>query len=172
MTRLTDSTRLTYAWNETPERALLPTAPADGYIECRIERDGPLVRDALGEETDFVVELVTWLEDLEPTSDRRPLPRPIVFHSPTGFAWGYLGSGPADLAANILALFVSWKEAWRLHQLFKEEVVARIPEAGGRLYCSTIELWLRARWAREIADPDLLRQEQIRREHVEMEDAR
>jgi len=26
----------------------------------------------------------------------------IVCHSPTGFEWGYGGSGPADLALNIL----------------------------------------------------------------------
>ena len=31
-----------------------------------------------------------------------PLRLDIVNHSPTGFAWGYSGSGPAQLAAAIL----------------------------------------------------------------------
>jgi hypothetical protein len=35
--------------------------------------------------------------------DREPLRQRIVYHSPTGFEWGYAGSGPADLALNILA---------------------------------------------------------------------
>jgi hypothetical protein len=34
------------------------------------------------------------------------VPQRIVQHSPTGFAWGYGGSGPADLALNILSIFV------------------------------------------------------------------
>lgn len=32
----------------------------------------------------------------------KPLPH-VVRHSPTGFEWGYGGSGPADLAYSILA---------------------------------------------------------------------
>lgn len=31
-----------------------------------------------------------------------PLPH-VAHHSPTGYAWGYAGSGPADLALSILA---------------------------------------------------------------------
>jgi hypothetical protein len=34
--------------------------------------------------------------------DREPL-KHLVLHSPTGMEWGYLGSGPADLALSILA---------------------------------------------------------------------
>ncbi len=33
---------------------------------------------------------------------RSLLERRIVWHSPTGFEWGYAGSGPADLALNLL----------------------------------------------------------------------
>jgi len=33
------------------------------------------------------------------------VPRLISRHSPTGFAWGYGGSGPADLALNICEAF-------------------------------------------------------------------
>ena len=42
---------------------------------------------------------------IEEDGVRRPLnPRyDLRNHSPTGFAWGYLGSGPAQLALAILA---------------------------------------------------------------------
>jgi hypothetical protein len=35
------------------------------------------------------------------TGERYPLPH-IVRHSPRGFAWGYVGSAPADLARSLL----------------------------------------------------------------------
>jgi len=35
----------------------------------------------------------------------------IVEHSPTGFQWGYGGSGPADLALSILADCIGLDEA-------------------------------------------------------------
>lgn len=35
--------------------------------------------------------------------DGRPLLQ-LTYHSPTGFAWGYAGSGPSDLALSILHL--------------------------------------------------------------------
>lgn len=30
------------------------------------------------------------------------LPQRVVYHSPDGFEWGYAGSGPSDLALNLL----------------------------------------------------------------------
>jgi hypothetical protein len=60
----------------------------------------------------------------------------IVLHSPTGFEYGYGGSGPADLALSILCdLFEERPTSeqlnrgesvgWKLHQDFKAGVVAR-----------------------------------------------
>lgn len=47
-------------------------------------------------------------------------------HSPDGFAWGYGGSGPAQLAlALLLEAGLDDETAVRLHQQFKSEVVAR-----------------------------------------------
>lgn len=40
-------------------------------------------------------------------------------HSPTGFEWGYGGSGPAQLALALLADALNDKEAIQLHQRFK-----------------------------------------------------
>jgi hypothetical protein len=51
-------------------------------------------------------------------------------HSPTGFAWGYGGSGPAQLALAILLRFVDAGTASRLHQQFKWDHVARWPQPG------------------------------------------
>lgn len=51
----------------------------------------------------------------------------LVNHSPTGFSWGYLGSGPAQLALALLAdILGDDQEALRLYQLFKAEWVTRL----------------------------------------------
>ena len=47
-----------------------------------------------------------------------------VYHSPTGFSWGYGGSGPADLALNILWDFFGIKPIPECYQDFKHEFVA------------------------------------------------
>jgi hypothetical protein len=50
-----------------------------------------------------------------------------VNHSPTGFEWGYGGSGPAQLAfALLLDFFESPSEAMLFYQDFKWKVIARI----------------------------------------------
>lgn len=51
-----------------------------------------------------------------------------VCHSPTGFAWGYLGSGPAQLAfAILLDYFGDADRAKALYQSFKFAVIADLP---------------------------------------------
>lgn len=53
-------------------------------------------------------------------------------HSPTGFSWGYAGSGPAQLALALL-LDATGDEAVALehHQAFKDRFVSRWPCPGG-----------------------------------------
>ena len=47
-------------------------------------------------------------------------------HSPTGFEWGYLGSGPAQLALALLLDFTGDRRlSERMYQDFKCRVVAR-----------------------------------------------
>lgn len=72
------------------------------------------------------------------------IPHRLVVHSPTGFEWGYGGSGPADLALNILARFVDDDTALRLCQAFKWDVVAKIPTEGGVINRADVIAWLRA----------------------------
>ena len=58
-----------------------------------------------------------------------PLRLDIANHSPTGFDWGYAGSGPAQLALAILADALGNDERadW-LHQAFKRDRIATLLE--------------------------------------------
>jgi hypothetical protein len=50
-------------------------------------------------------------------------------HSPDGFAWGYSGSGPAQLALAILFEVTHDKElSLCYHQEFKQNVIANMPQ--------------------------------------------
>lgn len=66
-----------------------------------------------------------------------------VRHSPAGPEWGYLGSGPADLALWILT-DRSGDPDWadRHYQAFKDEVVAAVPRKGGRIPADRIRRWI------------------------------
>jgi hypothetical protein len=56
-------------------------------------------------------------------------------HSPTGFEWGYGGSGPAQLALAILADHLGNDEqAFNFHHRFKWAVIAELP---GRFWTLT-----------------------------------
>ncbi len=77
------------------------------------------------------------------TVDGAPL-RHVVRHSPTGFEWGYAGSGPADLALSILLDFTRDEDlAHRLHQDFKFTFVCRFPADKWTLAGADILTWLR-----------------------------
>jgi Family of unknown function (DUF6166) len=63
-------------------------------------------------------------------ADEQPLdPRLDLWsHSPTGFEWGYGGSGPAQLALALLAHHLQDDaRAVSLHQHFKRDFVAGLP---------------------------------------------
>lgn len=47
--------------------------------------------------------------------------RKIYKHSPTGFNFGYGGSGPADAALNICLMFTDTETAQRIYQDFKSK---------------------------------------------------
>jgi hypothetical protein len=72
-------------------------------------------------------------ESLDPRLD-------LANKSPSGFEWGYLGSGPAQLALAILADHLSDdKKAQSLYQLFKEKVIAPIQEDAWSIDSSEID---------------------------------
>lgn len=80
------------------------------------------------------------------------IPQHFVVHSPDGFEWGYGGSGPADLALNIVGLFVPPYEAWRLHQHYKFTVIAQLDRHGPHtITADSVRAWIRGYWE---AHPD------------------
>jgi hypothetical protein len=63
-------------------------------------------------------------EPLSPVASQR-----VWNHSPSGFAWGYGGSGPAQLAlAILLAAGLPRERAVQYHQAFKWACIATLPE--------------------------------------------
>ena len=146
---MTPLNEIEYKLGEPPTRAELP-ATADGWIDFR--RGGPHGR----QEAEIVV-------------NGQPLEQRLVKHSPTGLEFGYGGSGPGDTALNILALFVSPKEANRLHQQFKWSHIATIPSDGGRLTFHTVLDWIRDRYAEETSDTErMAREAEMRKDNAEI----
>ena len=63
-------------------------------------------------------------------------------HSPTGFDWGRLGAGPADLAIAVLTAVACEDAAARHSAAFAAEVIACVPYAGGVLRAARVRDWL------------------------------
>jgi hypothetical protein len=92
------------------------------------------------------------------TVNRRPLdPRfDLRNHSPSGFEWGYNGSGPAQLALALLSDFLgSGEEALDLYQDFKRVVVASLPRLAWTLTGAQIPQTLRQIRQGSSETPDL-----------------
>lgn len=116
---------------------------------------------------DITVTYIGWLDprgesvvkvckDSDPERDL-PLYLNEVNHSPTGFAWGYGGSGPAQLAYAILRNYLGEHNIARsktiakaLYQRFKWDVIAPLKWEERFTVCHpTIDKWL----SRELALP-------------------
>lgn len=87
------------------------------------------------------------------------IPHLVAHHSPSGYEWGYGGSGPADLALNIVELALRrlgydgpqmecwdgqkcFEAAWAMHQDFKSQFVATCPQKGGVLSWEIVVAWV------------------------------
>lgn len=86
--------------------------------------------------------------------------RHVVHHSPTGFEWGYAGSGPAELARCILLDALHYPKCgecqgagcWYcdggydlppvMYQQFKFDIVARWPQDGWELEREEVLRWV------------------------------
>lgn len=66
----------------------------------------------------------------------------VVNKSPTGFAWGYGGSGPSQLALAILLQFTDDDTAKELFQQFKDEFIARLPFEQDFVLEADVHLWI------------------------------
>lgn len=104
------------------------------------------------------------------------MPHAIVHHSSTGFEWGYGGSGPSELALNVVAFHLEAHRhhftrrfgvdvmherfrvlggrcpelAWDLHQDFKWDLIAKVPRDGGLVYALDIWKWIKPRAIKRI----------------------
>ena len=89
------------------------------------------------------------------------VPHLVTHHSPSGFEWGYGGSGPADLALNIIELCLRklgyegpkmecwdkshcFEAAWAMHHDFKFKAIAGFPKQGGQLDWQFVVDWVQA----------------------------
>jgi len=82
-----------------------------------------------------------------PAAGRRKLdPRlDLARHSPSGFSWGYRGSGPAQLALAVTADALGDERALAAYQDFKDDVVAPRDEDAAFLSTSAaVEAWAAA----------------------------
>jgi hypothetical protein len=73
------------------------------------------------------------------------VPHTIVYHSPTGFEIGYMGSGPTELAWNILYLFLDGRRARMLKHEFKSEFLSCLKLNNGeywRMSREDVNAWI------------------------------
>jgi hypothetical protein len=91
-------------------------------------------------QTDRVYVIQRMAQGVACTVDGKPLPLRLDLwnHSPTGFEYGYGGSGPAQLALALLADCCGDDIAVQFHQAFKWAVVARITGPGVSLTATFI----------------------------------
>lgn len=100
------------------------------------------------------------------------IPQAVIYHSPDGFEWGYGGSGPADLALNIVEHYLNLTDwngqrvkaskgtqgfnmSFLLHQQFKDDfIVGLAQEESHVIPFADIETWMAARLAPHIDDND------------------
>lgn len=79
-------------------------------------------------------------KELDPTPSQN-----LFNHSPDGFAWGYGGSGPAQLALAIL-YEVTGDEQFALahYQDYKGDIIAKLKDAFS-IDIESVKLWIRQR---------------------------
>jgi hypothetical protein len=93
------------------------------------------MRDQAALQADRVYTIQRTPQGVVCTVSGKPLPLRLDLwnHSPTGFEFGYGGSGPAQLALAVLADCCGDETAVAYHQAFKWAVIARLPASGGSL---------------------------------------
>lgn len=67
----------------------------------------------------------------------------LLSASPSGFEWGYGGSGPAQLAIAILAHAYSDEFAKSNYQRLKDRIISELPEDGWSLNTTDLDAWRR-----------------------------
>ncbi len=140
---------------------LLTTAPVsvspDVVADWVVDRACTLERARVERPADALIDGVACWRALDGTAISS-IPHLHVHYAPTGVDWGYGGSGPADLALNVLALFLPLasdaigvalrdgssvsEAAWALHHQCKYDLIATLPRSGGHITAETIRTWI------------------------------
>ena len=141
--------------------ALVNTSPVsaspDVVADWVVDRARACGLASVERQADASIEGVTCWRAPDGTA-RSSIPQRHVHYAPKGFDWGFGGSGPADLALNVLALFLPLapetsgvalrdgssvsEAAWALHQECKYDLIATLPRSGGHLPAETIRTWI------------------------------
>jgi len=81
--------------------------------------------------------------------DGHPLPprHDVRNHSPTGFEWGYEGSGPSQLALAMLCALVPVEVATKYYREFKSDRIANIESCTFCIHEDEVLEWLRQKGA-------------------------
>lgn len=141
--RRSSDEELYYGYDEKKRRAFLPMAATVQAVKFTRLAGEPSSTPGIDQRGKPVVELVF-------PNQQDTLRHRYMRHSPDGFEWGYAGSGPAELALNLLAEFVGVKNATEegMYQDFKFDFIAKISqEEGGTIAGDDIVRWVRNRWA-------------------------
>lgn len=114
------------------EREMGPICAVKGQVEKEDGQDmlmppkshNAVTQVSFPKSTDKVY-LFSYPGDIKVLLPNRQYPlKHIIHHSPTGFAWGYGGSGPADTARSILWDLAGQKVADTFYQAFKWAFIA------------------------------------------------
>lgn len=89
------------------------------------------------------------------------VPHLVTQHSPAGYEWGYGGSGPADLALNLVEVILlrlghdgerikcfvgtCFSLSYTLHQDFKWTFISGFPREGGTISWEKVRDWVHER---------------------------
>jgi|WetSurMetagenome_2_1015567.scaffolds.fasta_scaffold1227658_2 hypothetical protein len=72
-------------------------------------------------------------------------------HSPDGFEWGYLGSGPAQLSLAILLRLAGREFALSNYQRFKEEVISKLMQGSDiQIDTSAVRDWINSKGGKNV----------------------
>jgi hypothetical protein len=79
-----------------------------------------------------------------------------VLHSPDGHSWGYSGSGPSELAKDILWDLLGEQPSQELYFAFRERFIATIPqqENDWRITEWEIRLWMETEAPMPMSQPN------------------
>jgi hypothetical protein len=93
-------------------------------LQADLQRTGTAVFHGHRKDDEWVV-TVRYQRGQAMVERRIPLRLDLCNHSPDGFAWGYQGSGPAQLALSLLSMASIDVVALDYHTQFTAEVTAR-----------------------------------------------